>query len=285
VRYGYDPGCARPTEGEEPDASVRAVTAALGLTLEEIEDPGDGVAGALTLNGIAAYARVGRVLALASRQLSGRRDAATPTTVVTPCSDCFLNLARASHALGTHPDLREKVAEELAGAGLSVEPGAVRVRHLLDVLCEDLGGETIRVRVRRPLTGLRVAPYYGCLWTRDGGAGAERETAVRPGRLESLLSALGADVLDSPLKGHCCGGRAAEASEETATSLQHRILRSARDQGADVIATVCPRCERNLASGQGAVNRRFGTRFAIPVRYFTGLVADAFGLDGSRPPA
>ena len=280
MRYGYDPGCARPTAGEEPDASARAVAAALGLTLEEIEDPGEGAAGALTLNGIPAYARVGRMLALASRQLSTRCDAARPPTVVTPCSDCFLNLARASHALGTHPDLREQVAEELAAAGLSVEPGAVRIRHLLEVLCEDAGVEAIRARVRRPLAGLRVAPYYGCLWTRDGGAGTEREGAARPGRLESLLSALGAEVVDSPLKGHCCGGRAAEASEETATSLQLRILRSASDLGAAAIATVCPRCERNLASGQGAVNRRFGTRFTIPVRYFTVLVAEAFGLDG-----
>ena len=175
------------------------------------------------------------------------------------------------------------MAEELAAAGLAFEPGAVRIRHLLDVLCEDAGTDAIRDRVRRPLAGLRVVPYYGCLPARDAGPDGDPVDAGGPSRLEALLSALGADVLDFPLKAHCCGGRAAETSEETATSLQHRILRSAGEQGADLLAAACPRCVRNLSSGQEGVNRRFGTRFAIPVRYFTGLVAEAFDLDAERP--
>ncbi len=154
----------------------------------------------------------------------------------------------------------------------------MRVRHLLDVLYEDAGPDEIRRRVTRPLTHLRVAPYYGCLATRSGIPERGLESPGPPGRLEEILSALGAEVVDFPLGAHCCGGRAAEASEEVATSLHHRILRSAADHGADVIAVVCPRCLRNLEAGQEPVNRRFRTRFAIPVRYFTDLVADALGV-------
>ena len=271
MRYGYDPGCSRLADAGRADASARDVAEALGLTLEEIEDPYDPATGALAMDGIPAYARVGRMLTLAARQLAGRPDASAPPTVVSPCSACFRTLSRASASLAAHPDLRETVAEELAAGGLSLEARPVRIRHLLDVVVEDAGLDAVRARVTRPLAGLRVAPYYGCLATRTGGS--------RPGdRLESLLAAVGAEVVDLPLKDHCCGGRAAEASEEVAASLQHRILRSARDARADLVATVCRRCLRNVEAGREPVARAFRARFSLRVLYFTDLVAEAFGI-------
>lgn len=280
MRYGYDSGCSKPSGGSPGDDAVFDVAGALGLTLEEIEEPGGCPGSGLTMNAIPAFARVGRLLALAARQLSAREDSAVPPAVVTPCSSCYLNLSRTLHSLATHADLRERVAEELSAAGLSLPPGSVRVRHLLDVLYEDAGPDAIRQRVTRPLTGLCVAPYYGCLATLGGLAEPGGDDPARPGRLEEILSALGAEVVDFPLKAHCCGGRAAEASTEVASSLQHRILRSAADHGATVIATVCPRCLSNLGTGQEAVNRRFRTDFALPVRTFTDLMAEAFGTHG-----
>jgi len=285
VRYGYDPGCSRLHGAGPGDASAREVARLLGLTLEEIEDPFDSATGSLAMNGIPAYARVGRMLTLAARQLAGREDSCVPPTVVSPCSACYRNLSRASDSLDAHPDLRETVAEELATAGFALETRPVRVRHLLDVLWEDAGKEAIRTRVTKPLTGLRVAPYYGCLATRTGSPAPAAAPPAGPRRLEEILSAIGAEVVDLPLRDHCCGGRAAEASEEVATSLQHRILRSARDEGADVIATVCRRCLRNLEAGREPVARRFRARFPVRVRYFTDLVARAFGisLEGVTP--
>ncbi len=283
MRYGYDSGCSKPSGGSPGDDAVFDVAGALGLTFEEIEEPGGCPGSGLTMNAIPAFARVGRLLAVAARQLSAREDSAVPPAVVTPCSSCYLNLKRTIHSLSTHADLRERVAEELSATGLSLPPGSVCVRHLLDVLYEDAGPDAIRQRVTRPLTGLRVAPYYGCLATPGDPPELDRQDPPRPGRLEEILSALGAEVVDSPLKAHCCGGRAAEASEEVATSLQHRILRSAADHGADVIATVCPRCRHNLGTGQDAVNRRFMTGFALPVRTFTDLMAEAFGTHGVTP--
>lgn len=282
VRYGYDPGCLQPPGGGPAERSVFEVARVLGLTLEEIEEPGGCGGPGLAMNAIPAYTRVGRQLTLAARQLGGRADAPVPPSVVTPCSACFRHLSRARHSLDTHADLRDTVAEELASAGLSFDPGSVRIRHLLDVLYEDAGPEAIRRHVARSLAPLRVAPYYGCLTTRSAVAEPVREYPARPGRLEEILSALGAEVVDYPLEAHCCGGRAAGTSEEVATSLQHRILRSATDHAADVIAVVCPRCLRNLESGREPVNRRFRTRFEIPVRYFTDLMAEAFGAFGVR---
>jgi heterodisulfide reductase subunit B len=284
VRYGYDPGCSRPPGGGAGEDAVLEVANALGLTLEEIEEPGGCGREARAMNAIPAYARVGRLLAVAARQLAAREDASVPPSVVTPCSACFRNLSRARNSLATHADLRDRVAEELAVTGLFLDPGSVRVRHLLDVLYEDAGPDEIRRHVTNPLTHLRVAPYTGCLVARSGIPEPGLENPGPPSRLEEILSALGAEVVAFPLEAHCCGGRAAEASEEVATSLHHRILRSAADHGADVIAVVCPRCLRNLEAGQEPVNRRFRTRFAIPVRYFTDLLAEALGVAPRTSP-
>lgn len=284
MRYGYDPGCWRLPGGASGEASVFEVARALDFVLEEVDEPGGRGTEGLAMNAIPAYARVGRLLTLAARRLSASGDAAEPPAVVTPCSDCFRTLSRASRSLETHADLRDRVAEELAASGLPYAPGDVRVRHLLDLLFEDVGVSTIRQRVTRPLAHLRVAPYYGCLGRLHEDAGPIPGALAPSRRLEEILSALGAEVVDFPLAAHCCGGRAAVASEEVATSLQHRILRSAADQGADVLATVCPGCLRNLEAGQNAVNRRYRTAFALPVRYFTELMAEAFGgiADGVR---
>ncbi len=216
VRYGYDPGCSRPPGGGAGEDAVFEVANALGLTLEEIEEPGGCGREARAMNAIPAYARVGRLLAVAARQLAAREDASVPPSVVTPCSACFRNLSRARNSLATHADLRDRVAEELAVTGLSLDPGSVRVRHLLDVLYEDAGPDEIRRRVTNPLTHLRVAPYYGCLVTRSGIPEPGLENPDPPGRLEEILSALGArgrrlpprgPLLRRPRRGSERGGR------------------------------------------------------------------------------
>ena len=279
VRYAYAPGCFRAPGPGPRDEAVLEVARALDLTFEEVEEAGASPTGALALDGIPAYVRVGRVLTFASLRLGGGSPPGVAPTLVSPCTACFRNLSRARHALRTHPELHRRVTEELAAEGLPFEPGSVRVRHLLEVLHDDVGPSSIRARVTRPLSGLRVVPYYGCLGTRPAEPG---ETAAEPGsgrKLEEVLSSLGADVVDFPLRDHCCGGRASRASEETATSLLHRILRGAADARAAVIAVVCPRCRYNVRTGQQPVNRRFGTRFALPVRHFAELAAEAFGID------
>ena len=276
MRYGYDPGCSRPLEDGPRGAVPRAVAAALGLPFEEIGVPGDCAPREAAMNGIPAYARVGRLLSVAARQLDAGGLGTAAPAVVSPCSACFRNLSRAGLSLARHPDLREQVDEEIAAEGLRFEPGAVRVRHLLDVLYEDAGPEAIRARVKTPLQGLVAAPYYGCLTTRPGLPDPAAGDPANPTRLDEILSALGAVVVPFPLKAHCCGGHAAASSEETATSLVHRILRCAAERNASVIVTVCPVCRQNLESGQEAVNRRFRTRFSIPVRYFADLLEEAF---------
>jgi heterodisulfide reductase subunit B len=279
LRYAYtcDTGEPAPPGDEATGERVREALAALGLSLEELGEPAGCAASGPGMNGIAAYAKVARLLGLAAGRLALLPDSGGTPTVVTPCAACARSLSRAAESLATHVELRDAVADELASDGLPFHPGAVRVRHLLDVLGEDVGIPAVRARVRRPLAGLRVAPFEGCLRSAGGADEAGSRSA-----LGELLEALGAEVVEFPLRSHCCGGRAAEASEETATSLHVRLHRSAAEAGAEVVATACTRCARNLSGWRDAVNRRFGTRFAIPVVHFTALLADAVAADGVR---
>jgi heterodisulfide reductase subunit B len=152
----------------------------------------------------------------------------------------------------------------------------VTIRHLLDVIAHDVGLEAIRARVTRPLKGLRVAPYYGCMVARpypDNRLG----NPEYPMALDRLLKALGAEVIDFPLKTHCCGGHMTQISETTAYELIRRLLYGADQYKTDVMVTLCPMCQLNLDAYQTETNRHFGTAYHIPILYFTQLIGLAFG--------
>jgi heterodisulfide reductase subunit B len=213
---------------------------------------------------------VGRNLALAAKQ-------GVSSDVVAPCSACFLNLRKVDHYMAKYPAVREKTNAALAAGDLHYEPGSMHVRHLLDVVVEDVGYETLQTRVVRPLDGLRVAPYYGCLIVRPQWNGAEVDTEY-PTHLDRLLRTLGAEVVDFPLKTHCCGGHMTQISADTAYELIRRLLHNASEYEADIIVTACPMCQLNLDAYQSQVNRHFGTNFHLPVLYFTQMIGLAMGM-------
>jgi heterodisulfide reductase subunit B len=225
---------------------------------------------------------VGRNLALAQKQwhtapnnghtLEGR------VQLVAPCSACFLNLRKADRYLEEDAYLREKTNEALAAGGLHYDPGTVLVRHLLDVFVNDIGFDTLKRHVTKPLTGLRVAPYYGCLITRPRLGGELSETEY-PLELDDLLKVLGAEAVDFPLKTHCCGGHMTQISTDVAYELIRRLLQNASDYHADALVTLCPMCQLNLDAYQTRVNQHCGTNFHMPILYFTQLMGLAFGLE------
>ena len=139
-----------------------------------------------------AAAVVARNLALVDSQID---------QLVAPCAACYLNLKKTDRLMAEQPDIGAKVNEALAAGGLSYEAGRVRVRHLLDVIYSDIGESAVRDKVVRPLRGLRVAPYYGCQVVRPLGGFDNPEY---PTKLDELFTWLGAEVVDYPVKSHCC---------------------------------------------------------------------------------
>jgi heterodisulfide reductase subunit B2 len=271
MRYGYYPGCSLTHSAAPYDLSARAVSNAFGLQLDEVNDWNCcGATEYITINKAAAYALVGRNLALAASQ-DGQTD------LVAPCSACYLNLRKVDHNMTAYPKLAERTNEALAAGGLHYDPGSLRIRHLLDVIVDDVGNQAVAAKVTRPLRGLRVAPYYGCLLVRPQLDGDGRNPEY-PTHMDELLSTLGAEVIDYPLKTHCCGGHMTQISADTAYELIRRLLKSAQDYEADVIVTACPMCQLNLDAYQSQVNRHFGTDFHLPVLYFTQMIGLALGM-------
>ena len=155
-------------------------------------------------------------------------------------------------------------------------PGELAVRHLLDVIINEIGLDNVKGKVTKPLTGLRIAPYLGCMLPRPD-YGARYSDTEHPDELDSLMAALGASVVDFPLKTHCCGGHMTQIGPATAFELIRRLVASAEQHKADVIVTVCPMCQINLDAFQGQMNDFCHTNYKIPILFFTQLMGIAFG--------
>lgn len=272
MKYAYYPGCSLGHSARPYDQSTNAIAERLGLDLEEIHDWNCcGATEYMSVNRSAAYALVARNLALASTQDGFDQ-------VVAPCSACYLNLRKVEHYMGKYPELERTTNAALAAGGLSYEPGTLRVRHLIDVIVNDVGIETFRGLATHPLKGLKVAPYYGCLIVRPN-LGESIDDPEYPTHLDELMEALGAEVVDFPLKAHCCGGHMTQISAETAYELIRRLLQNAQDHQADVIVTLCPMCQLNLDAYQSQVNNHFKTNFNLPVLFFTQMIGLAMGME------
>jgi heterodisulfide reductase subunit B len=271
--YLLYPGCSMETSARAYYDSLKAIAKPIGLNLKEIEDW--NCCGATEYLGISltpAYALIARNLALASNAANGTHD------IVAPCSACYLNLAKADHYMRESPKLGKMVNEALAAGGLSYTPGSLDVRHLLDVIVYDIGLETVEKNVVRPLTGLKVAPYLGCMVPRPDYEHRWSDHEY-PIELDVLLKALGADVINYPLKTECCGGHMTQIGPDTAFELIRRLIATADDFEADTMVTVCPMCQLNLDAYQGETNQFFGTKYHMPILFFTQLMGLAFGID------
>lgn len=273
AKYLLYPGCSMESSAKAYSDSLTAITGPIGLELEEIEDW--NCCGATEYLGISltpAYALISRNLALAAKQANGNR------TVVAPCSACYLNLAKADYYMQEQPKLGVMVNEAMKAGDLSYKPGSLSIRHLLDVIVYDVGLDTIKSRVVRPLTGLRVAPYLGCMVPRPDYE-HHWSDHEHPVELDLLLDALGAEVIDFPLKTHCCGGHMPHIGPDTAFELIRRLISSAAHYEADIMATLCPMCQMNLDAYQSETNGHFGTNYHMPIVFFTQLMGLAFGLE------
>ncbi len=264
--YSYYPGCSAHATGRAYDESIRAIAAPLGLELVELED--------WNCCGATAYMSVNEMLSfsLTARNLALAEQAGRPLT--TPCSACYTNLRKTEAYLEQYGELREKVGAALAEAKLSYR-GGVRAKHFLEVVVHDVTLARVRAEVKRPLGGLKVAPYYGCKIVRPFSFEADPEN---PETLEQLLEAIGATPTAMALKTHCCGGSLMGTQNDQAIRLCRNLLLSVQESGAECIAVTCPLCQINLDAYQKRVNRTYGTAFHYPVLFFTQLLGLALDL-------
>jgi heterodisulfide reductase subunit B len=268
TRYLYYPGCSVKGTARAYEDSLLAVFEALGVQLDELDDWNCcGATAYMSIDETQAAALAARNLALAD---------ARGLDLVTPCSACWLVLLKTQHQLAERPALRERVGRAIERAGLRYA-GTTRVRHPLDVLVNDVGIEAVAAKVRAPLEGVRVAPYYGCQIVRPYAVFDSQE---EPRTLDRLLEACGAHVVDYRSRTRCCGGSQTGTIPEVGLSCVRSLVREAAAEGAEVIATVCPLCQFNLEVHQRRI--RDDGHSPLPVLFFTQLVGLALGLSAKR---
>jgi heterodisulfide reductase subunit B len=270
--YLLYPGCSMEASARAYSDSLKAIAGPLGLHLKEIEDWNCcGATEYLGLSTIPAYSLIARNLAIAAHDESGTH------RLMAPCSACYLNLAKADHYMAAKPSLGASVNEALAAGGLNYVPGSLEIRHLLDVIVYDVGLQEVEKHVVQPLTGLRLAPYLGCMVPRPDYS--ERfSDPDNPVELDLLLKSLGAEVVDYPLRTECCGGHMPQIGPEMGFELIRRLIATADRLQTDAMVTICPMCQLNLDGFQGETNRFFNTSYHIPALFFTQLMGLAFGI-------
>jgi heterodisulfide reductase subunit B len=264
MKYAYFPGCSQESTALEYNHSLQAVARRLeGVELQEIPDWNCcGATPAATIDARLPHALAARNLAIAEEM---------GLDVVAPCAACYKNLNKASHTLNRDAELRALINATLDGHKLGQAPA---VRHPLDVVVNSVGVDS--VPVEKPLQGLRVASYYGCLITRPEGGFDDPE---HPQAMDRLMEALGAEAVDWPYKTRCCGGAIYMTTEKISFAMSADILAHAKAAGANAVAVGCPFCQLLLDLYQGRLEALRGTRFDLPIFFFSQLMGLAMGLD------
>jgi heterodisulfide reductase subunit B len=270
MSYLYYPGCSLTASAREYDLSTRATMHAVGEQLTEI----DG----WTCCGASAAAPINHLLSLClgARNLALAEQMAPDSQILVPCSACYLNLKKAQDKLANDADARDRINEALSAVALSAS-GQVKVRHLLDVLFVDLGANRLAAHVTRSLSGLTVAPYYGCQCLRPY---VEFDDPEQPVSMQPLIEATGATVFDWDMGARCCGAALVSTQPDDGLKRVASILKAAK--GADLIVTVCPMCQMNLDAWQAKASQTTGEDLAITVLYLPQLLGLAMGLTADQ---
>lgn len=285
--YSFYPGCSsqKGASAENYMRSTNSISKELGIQLNEIPD----------WNCCAAsigYAGGGELprLVLSARNLALSEQAHPQQDIVATCAACWLATRETKERLEHDKELFAEANTALKEAGLQLK-NEKNVRHMVEVLIEDFGYEEIKKHVKRPLEGIKIAGYVGCQTNRPFGIAGE--SFENPMYLDKLTETLGADpVKNYDKKVSCCGGALAFSEPEKSQALIKDIIGAAYDGGADMIVTPCPVCQMNVEVYQDQINQKYGTKFKIPVVYYSTLMSVAFGqsakeaaLDGQVIPA
>lgn len=261
MKYSYYPGCTLRNKARKLDVYARKCAGILGVELCEIEN-WQCCGGVFTTSGDEIATKLAAVRALAAAKAEDR-------SLITVCSACYNVIKQTNYAMRSDREFAEKVNRYLAQDGGDYVPyhGETRVVHYLEMLRDTVGFDKVREHVRNPLTGRKIGAYYGCLLLRPGKVMAF-DDVENPQIMETFLKALGAEPVIYQRRNECCGGYIALESPDSARKKSIAVSDSAAGHGAEMLVTACPLCRYNLMKNGSA----------IPVVYFTEILAEAFGV-------
>ncbi|MDF0667730.1 MAG: CoB--CoM heterodisulfide reductase iron-sulfur subunit B family protein [Nitrospira sp.] len=273
MKFAFFPGCVSKGGCPELYQSVMEVYPRLGLELEEMTTASCTGAGVLQEKD----RKLGDVLN--ARTFALAEQAGLP--IMTICSTCQGVMSQANHRLTTDPPYLAAVNEILNEEGLTYR-GTTQIRHFVWILLEELGEQGIRQRVRRPLTELRAAPFYGCYLQRPSEALGFQDQPDRAKSLELIMSWLGLEVVDFPGKTRCCGFPLLTINEKNSLRMVASHTLDAKRNGADILVTPCPLCHLNLDGMQSRAAGQQQADIDLPIWHLPQLLGLAMGMEPKR---
>lgn len=253
----YYPGCSLHGTAREYDESLRGVSNLLDIQLHELEDwTCCGASSAHCTDEELAFELAARNLAIAEK--SDRK-------LLVPCVACYSRFKTA-----------EKEVKEHSRESHFSYQGKVHIQYALDFFCDEPILEEVKKKRNKPLSGLKVACYYGCLTVRP-----PKMTGIRdyenPQYMDHLMELLGAEPVSWSYKTDCCGASLVMTRTDIVRKLCQRLLSMAKEAEADCLVTGCSMCQANLDTRQEELEKEGAGKYELPILYFTELMGLALG--------
>ncbi len=274
MKFAFYPGCVSRGGCPELYPAAIQVCARLGFELEELKGASCTGAGIIQeKNQFLGDVLNARTFAMA--------EAIGQPNILLLCSTCQGVMSQANYRLKANPEYLAKVNSYLSEEGLTYK-GTANPRHLLWVLVEDYGIENFKKLVTRKLTGLRVAPFYGCYIVRPTWALGTKDNPQRETALEQMIEAVGAEPVDFPGKSRCCGFPILLINEKNSIKMVGKHTSDAKDLGADAMVTPCPLCHLNLDGFQPKAAKAAGKEIDLPIIHMPQMMGLAMGMSAKE---
>jgi succinate dehydrogenase / fumarate reductase cytochrome b subunit len=273
VKVAFYPGCVSKGACPELYVSAKAIAGPLGLELKElVEAPCTGAGVLSEQNPQLADALNGLTLAMAESE---------GADLMTICSTCQGVLSNHNYGLQQDPERMDRANATIGDQGFRYG-GTTKVKHLLWMLFEDIGIDRVKAAIKRKLTGLKIAPFYGCYILRPEESLGLKERPERKTYLQQLIALVGAEPVEYRGSTKCCGFPMLTFNRDKALAMGGNHIMEAKDKGADLLVTPCPLCHLNLDGQQPDAGRVLKKDIGVPIFHLPQLLGLAFGMDPSE---
>ncbi len=267
-KLAYYPGCSLKGTSFEYEVSLLKILEALNIEIKEISDWNCcGASAAHSINHNLSIALPARNLAIAEKD--------GYDSVLAPCAACSSRLKNADYELKNDDVLKKKITNSLE---MNYVPAGMSINNMLEFLIGEVGKDRIKSMVKKPLSGLKVASYYGCLLVRPPKI-MQFDDAENPVTMDELVALTGAEPVDYSFKTECCGAINSLSKPDVVMALTGKVLYDIKKHGADLVVVACPLCHSNLDVRQREIERKYEEKIGLPVLFITELIGLSFGIN------
>ncbi len=268
MKVAYYPGCSLSGSARELDTSIKAISSPLGLELVEVPD--------WNCCGASSAHSTGHFLsfALPARNVI-KAEGAGCEEFTAPCPACYVRSFLAQKQLNDDQTMKQHLEEAL---DQKFGPSTIKIKNVIEIFMD----RVTSLHVKKALNGLKVVNYYGCALVKPPETFGFFDDPENPQSMDKIMDLLGAESIQWPYKTECCSASLCFTNQDATWKACRDILQVAEDSGAHAVVAACTLCQNNLDMRQTQVNKKYGTKFNLPVIYFTQLIGLAMGIPGHK---